>query len=222
MQPKRQNTSEAEAKANANANAEVNANAEAEEEDYDDNEDGPDESGTQEEINGQMYNEIKEIADQTANNEVQKELFKLANQYNSVSNNENTQSDSTDETDEIVAEILYKLAEDALKNNKFKLRFKYLLLSAQYGYGPAVGDIAESYYLGRGVPIDYVRAREWFYEAIEIDENDDLSYYALGLMYSNGSGVEVDMNQAISFIQKASELGNEEASESLQELIKDL
>jgi len=71
----------------------------------------------------------------------------------------------------------------------------------------------EDYYFGRGVPIDYRQAAEWYRRAAEQGHTDAL--FSLGVIYENGTGVPQDYRQAVEWHRRAAELGHARAQNSL-------
>ena len=66
-----------------------------------------------------------------------------------------------------------------------------------------------------GINKDYSKALELFKEAANDDEPNAMCY--LASMYENGIEVEKDLNKAIEYYKKASELGLEFATDKLKE-----
>lgn len=73
----------------------------------------------------------------------------------------------------------------------------------------AVDQVGECYYYGTGVAVDYGKAIEWYRKAAAM--NSSRAYEMLGWCYLNGEGVSVDYNQAGINLQKAVDLGNDDA-----------
>ncbi len=72
------------------------------------------------------------------------------------------------------------------------------------------------YERGGGVPLNYAMAVEYFHEAVLMGEND--STLALGDAYSQGYGVEIDLNVATAWYESALDLGFESAEDRLEEI----
>ena len=109
------------------------------------------------------------------------------------------------------AEVLYKQSKKHRKEIEKFERFKAernakkdqnhkLLIGLQY----AVGD---------GVPKDYQKAAEVFYELAE--EGNDQGQYFLGMCYRNGQGVAQDYKKAVKWLRKSAEQNNSEAQKIL-------
>lgn len=80
----------------------------------------------------------------------------------------------------------------------------------------AINNLAWLYKNGRGCTTNYVRARELFERAAELDCS--ASYYHLGTIYENGLGVDTNIPKAIELYQIASRKGYDKADERLQVL----
>ena len=65
---------------------------------------------------------------------------------------------------------------------------------------------ARAYYYGKGVPLDYSKAKIFCEKAIA--EGDHHAMNLLGIIYDNGSGVEKDFQKAMEWFQKAADKGN--------------
>jgi len=73
--------------------------------------------------------------------------------------------------------------------------------------------LGEEYYFGRGVPINYRQAADWYRRAADQGHADAL--FSLGVIYENGTGVQQDYKQAVQWHRKAAELGHARAQNSL-------
>src|SRR3954468_14346051 len=75
-------------------------------------------------------------------------------------------------------------AEDKLQLNDLKIR-------AEAGDKTATRQIAEAYYLGRGVDQDFKLAAQWYEKLAK--QGDVRAQTSLGLIYARGYGVEKNM-----------------------------
>ena len=80
--------------------------------------------------------------------------------------------------------------------------FNLMMRSAEQGNMHACNSIGEMYQRGVGVPIDFVKAREWYETAIRI--GSDQAAYNLGYLYYKGlGGVEQSYSEAIKWLQRS-------------------
>lgn len=70
-------------------------------------------------------------------------------------------------------------------------------------------DLADSYYMGKGVAQDAIEAVYWYRKAAK--QGHAAAQSKLGWMYQNGLGVQSDTNMAIYWYNKAAEQGYAEA-----------
>lgn len=75
-----------------------------------------------------------------------------------------------------------------------------------------------TYRYGKGIAQNYVKAVEYYKQAIEWNPNDDYALSNLGDMYRNGYGVEQSLNIAKTYYCKSADLGNENAKKALKEI----
>lgn len=80
------------------------------------------------------------------------------------------------------------------------------------------GNLGWTYRYGKGVAQNYVKAVEYYKQAIEWNPNDDYALSNLGDMYRNGYGVEQSLNIAKTYYCKSADLGNENAKKALKEI----
>jgi TPR repeat protein len=78
---------------------------------------------------------------------------------------------------------------------------------AQYNRGT-------DYWYGRGVPLDYVEAANWFRKAA--DRGYAEAQYRLGQMLAIGQGIPQDDTEAANWYRKAAEQGKREAQTRLE------
>ncbi|AWH18939.1 hypothetical protein C1922_17305 [Stenotrophomonas sp. ZAC14D2_NAIMI4_7] len=83
--------------------------------------------------------------------------------------------------------------------------------AAEMGYIPAIFALGMRYLFGDWVEIDDVRAADCF--KIGTDAGDPASMYEYGLALMHGNGVDQDTKQALYWIDKAADLGDETAQE---------
>ncbi|MCV5934099.1 sel1 repeat family protein, partial [Escherichia coli] len=74
-------------------------------------------------------------------------------------------------------------------------------------------DLADSYYMGKGVTQDAIEAVYWYRKAAK--QGHAAAQSKLGWMYQNGLGVQSDTNMAIYWYNKAAEQGYAEALRQL-------
>lgn len=82
---------------------------------------------------------------------------------------------------------------------------KQLIKQAEMGNPTVQYELAERYYLGEDVARDYVQARYWF-ERVAPHHRD--ARYALGTMYLEGKGGEMNAEKALKWFESASEAGH--------------
>lgn len=85
-------------------------------------------------------------------------------------------------------------------NDKEK-EVKYCTMSASQNYPPALSTLGTLYYLGRGVPQDYKKAKEYSEKACKLGDVEACRH--LGQMYYSGEGVKKDYDKAFKLIQFA-------------------
>jgi TPR repeat protein len=88
-----------------------------------------------------------------------------------------------------------------------------VMAKAKAGDAVAQFDLGYAYYLGQGVPKDYVQAALWFRKAA--DQGDAVAQHDLGVLYENGFGVLQDYAQAATWYREAADQGNAEAQSNL-------
>lgn len=79
--------------------------------------------------------------------------------------------------------------------------FELASTGARGGSGRAMHMLANSYWEGRGTPVDRRQAIEWFHRAAEA--GNKLAAYQLGLRYLEGEGVPKDLGAGIRWIERA-------------------
>ena len=82
----------------------------------------------------------------------------------------------------------------ALRSNDFATAMQLLRPLAEQGDAAAQASLASMYYLGLGVPQDYVETLKWLRRAAA--QGDASAQEVLGFMYSKGEGVPQDYVQA--------------------------
>ena len=78
--------------------------------------------------------------------------------------------------------------------------------AAGQGDAAAQLQLGQSYYIGRGVEKDVVKAAQWFQKAAAQGHRE--AQYYLGTMYRAGQGVEKDAAKATLWYQKAADQGH--------------
>jgi len=73
-----------------------------------------------------------------------------------------------------------------------------------------------AYYLGRGVPKDYVEARKWFLKAAQQGDAD--AQWILGTIYAEGKGVPKNYIQAYKWLNLSAAQGREDSIKELREI----
>lgn len=66
--------------------------------------------------------------------------------------------------------------------------------------------LGDAYQRGNGVPVDYLKAAQYFEEAGKRGSSN--AWLGLGLMYEDGTGVPVDFSKAVSCYRAAADVGN--------------
>lgn len=92
------------------------------------------------------------------------------------------------------------------------------LEKAMSGDPEAHYDLGERHYDGRGVPLDYRMAAQWFAKAAELGHTK--AQTNLGLMYLVGRGVPKNRNLANQYLNAAAKQGDETATETLRKMAK--
>ena len=96
---------------------------------------------------------------------------------------------------------------------------------AKYWYGRAIEDaddiegyigMARLYYFGKGVPIDYKKALEYYLIAEEI--NEPVAFFAIGRMYRLGQGVEKNISKAKEYYRRGVHFGSVQSLRALGEI----
>jgi TPR repeat protein len=92
------------------------------------------------------------------------------------------------------------------------------LEKAMSGDPEAHYDLGERHYDGRGVPLDYGMAAQWFAKAANLGHSK--AQTNLGLMFLVGRGVRKDRDLAIQYLNAAAKQGNETATDTLRKMAK--
>lgn len=77
--------------------------------------------------------------------------------------------------------------------------------------------LAEMYYQGKGVPVDYAKAFSWYIASAE--QGVSFAQCNLGIMYYNGEGTQEDIQEGVKWIKKAAEQGHVGAKEILDKIL---
>ncbi|EGC39117.1 hypothetical protein DICPUDRAFT_27507 [Dictyostelium purpureum] len=95
--------------------------------------------------------------------------------------------------------VLYWKGDAIIGKKDLVKSFEYFLLAAQQNYSPM--SVAECYFKGEGVEVNYPEAMKWFYIASVYGEVKSFNY--LAECYYNGYGVEQDFSKAFEYFKKA-------------------
>ena len=107
----------------------------------------------------------------------------------------------------------YKKGEKYFRKGKHKKAFKYYLLAANEGNNAAVFDVATMYWKGWGVEKDYRKAIEYFKKLS--DTGSAHATFVIGEILAS-----IDLSEAITYYEKAIQLGNKVAKERLDEIFE--
>lgn len=88
---------------------------------------------------------------------------------------------------------------------------------ADEGDDEAAVELAERYYSGNGVKVDFAKAMR-FYKRADIEDNPH-AQYSIGAMYAGAMGVEHDPEKAFRYYQKAADKGYPPAQYALGEAL---
>ena len=114
-------------------------------------------------------------------------------------------ADLGDQHSQLMLALAYFEGNGVAKN--VHLAFKTTQALAEEGYSEAKFYLAAWCMQGTGTKIDYKRGIDLFTELAET-ENHTVALYNLGVCYSNGNGVERDVDKAIGFFSKAAANGD--------------
>jgi TPR repeat protein len=84
---------------------------------------------------------------------------------------------------------------------------------AEQGDAQAQYQLADQYWLGWGVPQDYVMAISWYTKAAE--QGFAQAQFSLAQMYANGEGIAQNLTEALKWYTKAAQQGNADAQTTL-------
>lgn len=88
--------------------------------------------------------------------------------------------------------------------------------AALRGHAISQNALGTMYFKGIGVPVDFVRAREWFQKAA--DQRYPFALYNLGVIFRDGLGVPVDTTLAASYFMAAKAAGYGSVSRELKQV----
>lgn len=113
-------------------------------------------------------------------------------------------------------DLLNELGIECLQKEDFEGAFKYWQEAARLGHREAKYHLANLYYYGEGVNVDYVKATALFKEVAECEGSEkDLdianSRFNLANAYYKGEGIEADEEKAFYWYEKAAELNQPSA-----------
>ena len=89
----------------------------------------------------------------------------------------------------------------------YELAAQWYQRAADQGYSSATSNLGGLYMAGHGVEQDHARANTLYREAIEVDDVTT-ALFNLGTSYYNGTGVAMSLSTALSFWQRAADLGH--------------
>ncbi len=95
---------------------------------------------------------------------------------------------------------------DAHKRGDYKAALHELRPLAERGDAVSQFQLGTMYDSGKGVPQDYVTARQWYEKAA--NQGDALAQLMLGAIYYDGRGVPKDYGQALRWLNLAANQGN--------------
>ena len=146
----------------------------------------------------------------------------------------------TDKDEELAAEWFGKSAKEKYKFAEYsfgsmyhkgqgveqsdEMAFSLFLRAAKQGIPYAQYEVAKMYRDGIGTEVNADESKEWFrksffgFEVLEKQNHEDNLQYKLGAMLLNGVGVDKDIQQAISYLEKSAEQGNQYAQYQLGKL----
>ena len=107
----------------------------------------------------------------------------------------------------------YKKGEKYFHKGKHKKAFKYYLLAVNEGNNAAVFDVGTMYWKGWGIEKDYHKAIEYFKKIS--DTGSAHAAFVIGEILAS-----IDVSEAITYYEKAVQLGNEAAKERLYEIFE--
>ena len=114
------------------------------------------------------------------------------------------------------AEVYNNLAISAEERGDLKKAFEDFLEGAELGHPILQYNVAQYYYFGKGMKVDYAEAFRWYLKAAEQDYAEAQSQ--VGYCYCTGKGVAKNMDKGIEWMRKAARQGNENAIENLKQL----
>ena len=79
----------------------------------------------------------------------------------------------------------------------------------------AVKKLADLYYSGKGVPLNYEKAAHWYQKAA--DQGNAEAQFQLSHLYTVGLGVMHDYTQARYWVKQAADQGHEQARRELKQ-----
>jgi TPR repeat protein len=103
-----------------------------------------------------------------------------------------------------------------LDTGQFETALRVVVRRAAQGDGAALYDMAWMYHHGLGVPVDYAKARDLYFESAAAGEA--LAMNQMGFLYERGLGVRQDLVTAYCWYAFATANGYENAARRLAEL----
>ncbi len=104
----------------------------------------------------------------------------------------------------------FQAGTDAYQRRDYPTALKEWRPLAEQGNAVAQSNLGLLYQNGRGVPQDYVQARQWFEKAAV--QRDAKAQHSLGLLYAMGQGVSQDFFQAYMWYSLAVANGEKEGA----------
>ena len=112
----------------------------------------------------------------------------------------------------------FQAGTDAYQRRDYPTALKEWRPLAEQGNAVAQSNLGLLYQNGRGVPQDYVQARQWFEKAAV--QRDAKAQHSLGLLYAKGQGVSQDFVQAYMWYSLAIANGEKEGAIIRDALVK--
>lgn len=106
-----------------------------------------------------------------------------------------------------------KLAREFKPQDVYARSFRAAQSGADRGEVDAQFNLGIMFYMGQGVPVDYLAALHWFKQAAK--QGHALAQYNAGYMYEKGEGTPQDYEEAVKYYRQAAEGGNRLAQYTL-------
>jgi len=115
----------------------------------------------------------------------------------------------------------FKMGESFHDDENYEQAYKYFMPAATKGHWNAILRIAAYYKNGQYVKKDLNEATKWYQKAIsqaKANPENANSQYVLATCYISGNAVEQNMQLGLSHLEKAANLGHEDAKGMLEYL----